>query len=465
MSGPPSVGIVGGGLAGLAAAVALCEAGFRVELFEAKRQLGGRAGSFTDPATGETIDHCQHVAMGCCTALLDLCRRTNIQHLFRRDEVLHFFSPEGKRYDVQAARWLPAPLHLLPSLLGLGYLSWLDKLCIASGMTRLMLRRAVEDDATIGQWLNQSRQTQRAIDRFWSVILVSALGEEMQQAPLHAARKVFANGFLARRDGYHLYIPTVPLNELYENGIGRWLRDRGVQVHLGQRIQRVVAQDDQAFGLGLPDDTLREFDFTILAVDWQAFPALLSVRILAKLFPDRFTDLSTRWENLIWGSPVTGIHLWFDRPITHLPHAVLVGRLAQWVFARAGSPDGLNPLAKGDMHAQALGAAHYYQVVISASGDLAPRPRHEVIVEVISDLASTFPAVRSAKLLHWRMVTHPSAVFSTVPGMRPLQPTPIRNLFLAGDWTATGWPATMESAVRSGFLAAKAITCDSQRGC
>jgi squalene-associated FAD-dependent desaturase len=458
MSGAaPSVGIVGGGLAGLAAAVALCEAGFRVEIFEAKRQLGGRAGSFVDPTTGETIDHCQHVAMGCCTAFLDLCRRTNIAHLLRREDVLHFFSPEGKRYDVRASHWLPPPLHLLPSLLRLGYLSWVDKLCIAWGMLRLVLQHRIDDDATVGQWLNLSRQTQQAIDRFWSVILVSALGEEMQQAPLSAARKVFVDGFLARRDDWNLYVPSVPLNELYENGIGRWLREREVQVHLESRVERVVAQDDHVHGIGMQDDVLCEFDFTVLAVDWQAFPALLPIRLLSQLFPNRFGESATRWRDLIWGSPITGIHLWFDRRITDLPHAVFVGRLAQWVFARPEAhPDAVPSKAVQDF--TALGnQSHYYQVVISASRHLLDRPRHEVISEVLSDLSCAFPAARGAKLLHSRVVTHPSAVFSCVPNFRPPQQTPLRNLFLAGDWTATGWPSTMESAVRSGFLAAEAI--------
>jgi uncharacterized protein with NAD-binding domain and iron-sulfur cluster len=148
----------------------------------------------------------------------------------------------------------------------------------------------------------------------------------------------------------------------------------------------------------------------------------------------------------IEGAPITGVHLWFDRPITPLPHAVLVGTLAQWVFNRAdeaGQP-----------------GEHYYQVVISASRSLAESQRDATVAQITRELAAVFPAARQAKLLRWRIVTEPAAVFSASPEIeriRPPQKTAIGNLALAGDWTETGWPATMEGAVRSGYLAAEAI--------
>src|SRR6185503_12463615 len=131
------IAIVGGGLAGLAAAAALCERGLRVELFEAKRRLGGRAGSYVEKETGQTIDHCQHVAMGCCTSFLELCHRTGIPELFEQHRTLYFFGPQGQRCDFHASKWLPAPLHLGPAFMGLMYLSLAERLSIAATLLRL----------------------------------------------------------------------------------------------------------------------------------------------------------------------------------------------------------------------------------------------------------------------------------------------------------------------------------------
>jgi predicted NAD/FAD-dependent oxidoreductase len=154
---------------------------------------------------------------------------------------------------------------------------------------------------------------------------------------------------------------------------------------------------------------------------------------------------------LLASAPITSVHLWFDRPITDLPHAVLVGRLSQWVFRRRDLQSELDGR---------VGSRSYYQVVISASHDLAGRDRDSVVDEVQADLRSVFPAVATARLTRSKLLTEPDAVFSMRPDveqLRPAQSTPIPNLYLAGDWTHTGWPATMEGAVRSGYLAAECL--------
>lgn len=437
MNQPSSVAIIGGGLAGLAAALRLCEAGHRVELFEARRRLGGRAGSFDDPATSERVDHCQHVAMGCCTAFLDLCRRVGVDGLLRRDDVLHFVSRPGKACKFTAARWLPAPLHLGPALLRLDFLSWREKFGIAWAMGKLLRERAAEtaDSAPMGRWLRDAGQSPTAVSRFWEVVLVSALGESLDRASVAAARKVFVDGFLARRDGYPIYLPTVPLDELYEAGIGRWLRERGATIHLGCAAAGLHVVGDRVASMRTADGE-REFDHYVAATAWHNIEQLLP--------PDTFEHQAeiTAWP----GSPITSVHLWFDAPITPLPHAVIVGRLAQWLFAH-------RPAATND-------GGHYVQVVISASHEAAAQGREAVLAQTLDDLRAMFPAAASARLLRSRVVTQRSAVFSYRPGFDAIRPGPktrLANLFLAGDWTATGWPATMESAVRSGDAAAAAI--------
>lgn len=432
-----TVAIVGGGLAGMATAVAALRQGLRVELFERSRHLGGRAGSFREPQTGQLVDLCPHVAMGCCTHLIDFCRRTGLIERFERYRDLHFFGPDGARYDFSASRWLPAPLHLIGGLMRLGYLTRREQWGIAGALVRLARHRATGGDGepTIGEWLRRQGQSDRVIERFWSVILVSALGERVDRASMAAARKVFRDGFLASRDAYEVLVPQVPLGQLWQH-VGQWLTERGAKLHLDTRIERIECDGRQATGLLLPDGTRRRVDFVVSAVPWWQVRRLLRTNGDCPPFSMPWLDSVEQ----IRPSPITAVHLWFDRAIGQLPHAALVGRLSQWVF-RGASP-------------------HHTQVVISASHALAARDRPDILAEVLGDLKTIWPATSAAQLLGWRIVTHPAAVFSVGPGtdrLRPAGRTPIENLLLAGDWTATGWPATMESAVRSGTLAVEEI--------
>ncbi len=450
----PSVAVVGGGLAGLAAAAVLAEQGLQVELFEARSRLGGRARSFRDPHSGELIDHCRHVLMGCSTNLADFCRRTGIARCFRRDRRLHFFGPDGARYDFRAACWLPAPLHLAPSLLGLGYLALSDRIGIARALLRLSRSGTGEpgNPATIGEWLRSQNQSERAIERFWAVVLQSALGETLDRASTTAARKVFVEGFLASRRAYELEIPLLPWEEILDGRVGAWLAGHRVVVHRSCRVRQIEGDARRAATLLLADGSRRGFDFFVLAAPWRSVRRLLSGAIV-----DAIPGL--RGVGEIEAAPITAVHLWLDRPITPLPHAVLVGRLSQWLFREEENAGQAGPLIHRADTAR-LRALDHCQVVISGSHALRGRQRDEVLAEVQADLRAVFPAAREARLVRWRIVTEPEAVFSVRPGvdeLRPSQQTPVANLALAGDWTATGWPATMESAVRSGYLAAEVI--------
>ena len=434
------VAIIGGGLAGLAAAAAAVDCGFDVELFEARRRLGGRAGSFADPESGQRVDHCQHVAMGCCTNWADFCRRTEIIDCFERHARLHFIGPDGRQCDFAAAALLPAPLHLLPALFRLKFLSLSERWGVARAVVRLARgeRRATSD--TIGEWLRGQGQSERALQRFWAPILTSALSESLDRASTAAARQVFRDGFLAHRRAYELEIPRAPLGEICDRRVAEWLGKRGVAIHLSTRVEGIEGTAENAVSIRLADKSERPFDFFVAAVPWGRVKSLLPAAML-----DKIPGLES--VDQIAPAPITAVHLWFDRPITALPHAVLVGRLGQWVFHRSGESGSGR-------------SADYYQVVISASHGLKGRKREEVVAEVCSELGAIWPAARDAELLRWRMVTEPAAVFSMRPGverLRPAQRTPIANLALAGDWTDTGWPATMEGAVRSGYLAVEAI--------
>ena len=441
----PSLAVIGGGLAGLSAAAAAVENGLNVELFEARRRLGGRASSFRDAHSGRMVDLCQHVSMGCCTNLADFCRRTGVADCFQPERRLHFIGPNGRQYAFSAAPLLPAPLHLGPAFARLGYLGHGDRWRIAKCLARLARTdvTAAGRDTTIGQWLARQGQSARAIERFWKVVLVSALAETLDRASLAVAKKVFCDGFLGSRGAYQLRLPRVPLDEIFNRRTAAWLVERGVRIHAGCRVKRIEGDPSGARGVVLPDGSLRPFDFVVSAVHWRPVRSLLPERILPAISVLEHVDR-------IQPASISAIHLWFDRPITTPTHAALVGRTAQWVFAPS----------HGSEEAGASPPHRYVQVVISGSQRVAGRAQRDVVDEVRAELAEIWPAVQHAGLLRWRMVTQAEAVFAVRPDVdqfRPSQATAIHNLMLAGDWTATGWPATMEGAVRSGYLAVEAI--------
>jgi squalene-associated FAD-dependent desaturase len=431
--------IVGGGLAGLAAAAALADDGLDIMLLEARRKVGGRAASFEDPVSGGLVDACQHVAMGCCTNFLDLCRRAGVADALRQDRTLFFVGPDGDRAACTPSRRLPAPLHLAPLLLGMRHFSLREKAALALGMLRLARFRSSDGDTaqTARRWLDAAGQPRRVIDLFWQPVLESALGESIDLVSVAAARKVAVDGFLAHREAADLYVPTVPLGELFGDRLAAWLAARGVRLRSGRTvtgIERDAAGRVRAVVCG--DETI-PCDAVIMALPWKQ-----AARLVPEVVPAA--------EDRLAGSPITAVHLWFDRDVVDLPHAVLVGRVSQWVF-------------RGDDSAQ--GRPGYCQVVISASRGLFDGDRARLLEAVVDEVREVFPAARAATLVDSRIVTDPTAVLSVRPGVeasRPPARTSIENLFLAGDWTATGWPSTMEGAVRSGRLAAEALL--EQRG-
>ena len=440
---PPHVAIVGGGLAGLAAASILVGRGLRITLFEARPRLGGRASSFQDPATGELVDNCQHVSMACCTNLDDFCRRVGASHLFRREPAVIFLGLDGRLSRLEAGR-LPPPFHLAASFLKSTYLTWTEKLRVAYGLGCLRSRKQDRPGESFADWLLRHGQTIRTINLYWATVLVSALNERLDRMDVGHARKVFLDGFLRSRAGFQMEIPLAPLGALYGTNLEQWLAEKDVVVRLTTGVRTVKLDDEGSVSaLTLRTGETVPADFVVLAVPFDRVPGLLSPDTIA-----RIPSLARIAE--LHASPITGVHLWFDRPVCPLDHVALVGRLVQWVFnhtalqGRTATPDG----------------GQYLQLVISASYDLVPLDNTAILQVVLAELAEIWPATRTATLLRWRVVTEHGATFAVRPGvdaLRPRQRTPVDGLFLAGDWTDTGWPATMEGAVRSGYRAAEEI--------
>lgn len=461
-SSQPTVAVVGGGLAGLAAACALSNSGFQVSLFEKRPFLGGRASSYEHPGTGEVVDNCQHVLFRVCTNLVEFYERIGVADQIRWYDEMTFVEPGGRTSKMKSS-FLPAPLHTAPSFLGFSFLTAADKLSVARALAPLTLTEQRDTGQSFQQWLDHHGQTKNAVERFWRPILISALSEELDRISISAAAQVVRESMkspAARQMG----VPALPLTDLY-NAAGEYIRAHGSEIHFRQPVEGFspdpsrVKLDLRTKDVGaknvdapLPAAVAgsgshgpETFDYLILALPFDALDRVLPST------PESTTlrEQISHFEN----SPITGIHLWFDRQISDLDHAVLLDRTIQWMFHKSR----LQPMRAQNGNAP---EGSYIELVVSSSKTLIDKSRAEIVDLALAEVREFFPAARQANLVKSTVIKEVNATYSPRPGIDAHRPTPITawpRVFLAGDWTATGWPATMEGAVRSGYLAAEAL--------
>jgi squalene-associated FAD-dependent desaturase len=448
--------VIGGGLAGLAAGVALAESGWRVRLFEQRPFLGGRATSYVLP-DGEHVDNCQHVTLGCCTNLDDFYRRVGSANKVKFFDRLLFLDPQGRQGEMEAG-FLPAPFHMTGSFAKFAPLSLSDKISIGRAM--LAILRTSGHPASVDfpegismlEWLRRQRQTQRAIDRFWRVVLVSALDEELDQTDARFGIDVFWKAFLCNSRGYRMGVPIVPLAELYD-GCRAFIEKEGGEVAFRSAVRGIKIENNSVAAIQFDNNREESADAYVFAVPHDTF---------AELLPPEVAQANAAFRDLdkIKDAPITGVHFWFDREVTNEPFVTLLDTTVQWVFNKTAL-FGPASLAAKNGDSKTAAAKQYLQLVISASYDLLQKPRQEIIDLCLKEVRQALPAAREANLVKAIVIKETAATFSPRPGVdrwRPTQQTNVERLFLAGDWTATGWPATMEGAVRSGYLAAEAVT-------
>ncbi len=410
----------------LSAAAALGGAGFRVELLERRPILGGRASSWEVPGTEATIDNCQHVLFWCCTNLMDFYKRLGVADKIRWHGAIPLRTPDGQE-SLIAASLLPAPLHLAPSMFGLHALRLGDKVSIARGLLAMisdLRKRSPEelDSQTMMSWLQARRQTPRAIERFWRAVLTSALNEDLEVVSAWHGLRVFWKGYAASWRAYRIGLPAVSLTELYSHDLPN------VTVRPRAAVTAIETADGAVSLLRLANGEERRAPAYVLAAPFE---------VLGELRPELRVDLKH--------SPITGIHLWFDRPIMERPFTALLGRTIQFAFRR---------------HASDQDGEGYVQCVVSASRSLVPLSKGEIVETAVRELGEFFPAAREAQLVKSAVVKEVRATYSAAAGAEGIRPTnhsPWENCWLAGDWTQSGWPATMEGAVRSGYKAAELV--------
>jgi squalene-associated FAD-dependent desaturase len=416
--------VVGGGLAGITAALALQESGADVSLFEARPRLGGATTSFQ---RGElTVDNGQHVFLRCCTAYQELLVRLGVADRVRVQDrfdvtVLH---PDGRRGRLRRAA-LPGPLHFLPALARYRLLSPAERLRTVQASLALRWVDQAIDDQRLGEWLAAHGQGDWARRALWELFVVAALNIGVDEAVLGSSAMVCQTALLGRRDAADIGVPDVPLGDLHGAAAARLLRD----VHLKAKVEAI----EPGFKV-IVDGSAVAADVVVVAVPHE---------VAAELVPAQAVDDPKRWLGL-GASPIVNVHVVYDRTVMHLPFAAAVDSPIQWVFDRT-SVSGLD-------HGQ------YLALSVSAADRWIGAPTEQVKAEFVPALERLFPAARQARIGDFFVTRERRATFRQAPGsgaLRPPAATKLPGLFLAGAWTDTGWPDTMEGAVRSGLNAAR----------
>ena len=452
MSVQRTVAVVGGGVAGIAAAVRAVEAGWRVELIETRTKLGGRATSFDDVRSGVELDNCQHVVMGCCTNILDLYDRIDALGEIDWHETLWFARGSGAMDALSIAPILPAPAHYGPSFLRMRLFSWSEKVAIARAFLAILRMgprgRLRWTGRAFGEFLASVRQPARVVELFWDPVVLSACNLPSAACEAAHALKVFDEGMLAHRFAGAVGVARVPLGRLYGR-VEEIVAATGGSLRL-RTSAKAFAFDGRRITGVVCDEGVVETHAVIAAVPPDR---------LARLCSDTLRAQDKRLANLdrFAFSPILGVHLAFRRRVLQRANLALPGRATHWLFAH-------------DVPADA-GFAQRIEAVVSAADAWVGLPEEETTRRVLDDMSwgLGIPVEELARELAWsRPVLEKRATFASAPGVDAIRPRAaveagdlrggVANLFLAGEWTDTGWPSTMEGAARSGYAAAAVCT-------
>jgi squalene-associated FAD-dependent desaturase len=455
--------IIGGGFAGLAAGVALAGAGRRVRLLEQSRHLGGRARSFRDAATGSVLDNGQHILMGCYHRTLNFLETigTLDRVRFQPQMTVHFLE-RGERRSVLRCPGLPSPWHLLGGVLVSNAFSWREKRDVLKlGRALQRGRREAQGSSgashgsnsiermTVEDWLQSLGQSERVRRNFWDLLCIAAMNEDPKIASAAIFARVLGLAMFQSPADSRIGVPIAGLSDCYTDAAASYIHARGGQVELGKGVRAVLSSGGTVKGVRLADGEVIEAKEVVSASPWYMLARILPVEIARHPF---FAGIKA-----LRPAPIISIYLWFDRPVTDLDFVGLRGTTIQWLFNKSS-------ILSGSECGPSASKLSYVSLVISGAHDHISRTQADLASTAINELAELMPEIRAAKLLRSLVIKEPFATFSPVAGVEPLRPpsrTPVRGLYLAGDWTATGLPATIEGAVESGYTAAEAILAGS----
>ena len=439
----PEIIIIGGGVAGLSAAVDLCSMGRKILLLEQKPHLGGRTYSFVDKTTGEPVDNGQHLLMGCykeTRRYLDIIGSSHLARL-QRNLRIDFLHPRNGFAALQCPP-LPAPFNVLVGLMRLSTLPVLHRLRLLR-MGIELISSSIQKERelaglTVDEWLSKAGQTAENRKYLWDIIAVGTLNDDPKTVSALLFYRVLKAAFLGSRTNSSMLVPRVGLSELLVDPARRYVEDHGGEIRIGYGVDRLEIGGNEvhtviAQGKKIPASIV------ISSVPYHALPPLFPGR------PDKDSFLSTLSE--FDSSPIITLHLWLDRKLIDQEFVALLDCRIQWIFNKTRILRGENDTKR-----------QYLSLVISGAGELVEWSKERLLDLAMKELRETIPAARGAKIVHSLVIKEKRATFSPRPHVERLRPgarTPLRNFFLAGDWTDTGYPATIEGAILSGRRAAE----------
>lgn len=442
----PAVVVIGAGFAGLAAATALADAGVQVEVVEARPGLGGRATAFRDPLTGERIDNGQHVLAGCYTETLQFLRRIGTADYLHRPSTLRVpMIDESGRHTELVLPPLPAPFDLLGGVLAWDALSMADRVAMLRIGRGLRGQTRIDPDETVRQWLVRHHQSRRLCTLLWEPLALAALNQSIDEAAAESFVAVTSRMFGPEPDAATLLLPAVPLDDLYAHPSRRFLETRGSVVTANARARVLFANGDVS-GVRVRDDVIPA-SVVICAVPWFAFEDACEGA------PAELASITTN-ATALGSAPIVTVNLWFDDFDSGDVMLGLPGRTFQWVFDRRRIVNDV----EGDARVPHVERQTHLSLVSSGADAICAEGNAVLINTAVRELRAALPRAAAAHLRHASVVREKRATFSLRPGSpaRPGTATPVPGLVLAGDWIATGLPATIESAVTSGHRAARA---------
>ncbi len=443
--------VLGGGLAGLSASLRLLQHGLQVTMVEKRPFLGGRAFSFRDGKTGEEVDNGQHVFMRCCRYYVDFLEAVGaLDKAYFQPRLRVEVVRNGRSGVLASTPWL-GRFHMVPSFFRYPHLGLRDKLLALYGLAKVGLAdRSKHGEALDAEscydWLKRHHQPESVIDNLWELIVLPTLNDSVRDASADMALMVFQEGLLKKPHDAALGYPTVGLTSLNGEPARRYIEDAGGRLALGKSVGAIRVEDGRVTGVELSDGQVAEADAYVSALPFDVLLDVLPPEVSGNPFFEPASSLSS--------SPIVDIHLWYDRPVMDSPLAAFLDSPVQFVFNKS--------LIQGSNR-----RGQYLCISLSGAWDYVDRPKAELIEEFSAEMARLLPRAREATLERSLVVKEKRATFRSAPGAgkhRLPQATPLPNLYLAGEWTDTGWPSTMEGAVRSGVFAADALMSGSVGG-
>ncbi|MBI3193402.1 MAG: oleate hydratase [Ignavibacteriae bacterium] len=442
--------IIGGGLSGLASAVELASRGAQVTLFEQSPKLGGRCYSYVDETTGDVVDNGQHVLVGAYHNTLRYLEMIGTRSLLTVQDKLSltFFHPQ-KRFHTFSVSSLPRPFHLTAGMLKFSLLSfWERKRLLNVGRELQHWNQKKEERLarlTIDEWLIGLNQSEEAKKCFWNPISISVMNEAPERASALLFARSLRSTFLGKKSDSVMLIPRVGQTELYATPAGEFLKRHKAKIFLNSQVEKIICNDGKAIGVEVGGKLIKA-DRIISTVPYFVLSSLLSDEVHQS---EPFRQL-----NRFKSSPIVSIHLWFEKEFMEEDFVGLIDMKLQWIFNRRRLMWDSIPLGHENK------STSYISAVISGAYEEVLSSKKELLTLAMNDINKVYPETKNRKPLHSIIIKEKRATFSPTNEIEPFRPntvSPVEHLFLAGDWTNTELPATIEGAVKSGFEAANSF--------